>query len=100
MRVGTNSLSLGDYIWNRTAPGVAESRLRLGACRHCVGRWPGAQGGRKLMAAQDDVDRAMSPLRVFGAELRYYRTRAGMSQDQLGARVYCSGDLVGKIENG
>jgi transcriptional regulator with XRE-family HTH domain len=52
------------------------------------------------MAAQDDVDRAMSPLRVFGAELRYYRTRAGMSQDQLGARVYCSGDLVGKIENG
>jgi len=52
------------------------------------------------MAALDDFDPAISPLRVFGAELRHYRTRAGMSQDQLGARVYCSGDLVGKVENG
>jgi transcriptional regulator with XRE-family HTH domain len=52
------------------------------------------------MAARDDFDSAMSPLRVFGAELRHYRTRAGMSQDQLGGRVYCSGDLVGKVENG
>jgi transcriptional regulator with XRE-family HTH domain len=32
--------------------------------------------------------------------LRHYRTRAEMSQDQLGALIYCSGDLVGKIENG
>ncbi len=52
------------------------------------------------MAALDDLDPAMSPLRVFGAELRHYRTRAGLSQEQLGGRVYCSGDLVGKIENG
>jgi transcriptional regulator with XRE-family HTH domain len=52
------------------------------------------------MAALDNFDPAISPLRVFGAELRHYRTRAGMSQDQLGARVYCSGDLVGKVENG
>jgi transcriptional regulator with XRE-family HTH domain len=37
---------------------------------------------------------------VFGAELRHYRTNAGMSQEQLGARVYCSGDLIGKVENG
>jgi transcriptional regulator with XRE-family HTH domain len=50
--------------------------------------------------ASRDFDSAGSPLRVFGAELRHYRTRAGLSQDQLGARVYCSGDLVGKIENG
>ena len=50
--------------------------------------------------ASRDSDLAASPLRVFGAELRHYRTRAGMSQDQLGARVYCSGDLIGKIENG
>jgi transcriptional regulator with XRE-family HTH domain len=47
-----------------------------------------------------DFDPAGSPLRVFGAELRYYRTKAGLSQDQLGSRVYCSGDLVGKVENG
>jgi len=52
------------------------------------------------MAAQDDFGSAVSPLRVFGAELRHYRIRAGISQDQLGARVYCSGDLIGKVENG
>ena len=52
------------------------------------------------MAAQDGFGSAMSPLRVFGAELRHYRTRAGWSQEQLGARVYCSADLVGKVENG
>ncbi len=52
------------------------------------------------MAAQDDFGSAMSPLRVFGAELRHYRTNAGLSQEQLGARVYCSGDLIGKVENG
>jgi transcriptional regulator with XRE-family HTH domain len=50
--------------------------------------------------ASRDFDPAGSPLRVFGAELRYYRTRAGLSQEQLGIHVYCSGDLVGKIENG
>jgi transcriptional regulator with XRE-family HTH domain len=42
----------------------------------------------------------VSPLRVFGAMLRHYRVKAGMSQEQLGALVYCSGDLIGKIENG
>lgn len=51
------------------------------------------------MAARD-LDLAASPLRVFGAMLRRYRVKAGMSQEQLGARVFCSGDLIGKIENG
>jgi transcriptional regulator with XRE-family HTH domain len=32
--------------------------------------------------------------------LRFYRTQAGLSQEQLGARVYLSGDMIGKIENG
>jgi transcriptional regulator with XRE-family HTH domain len=50
------------------------------------------------MAPASDPDG--SPLRVFGAMLRFYRTKAAMSQDQLGARAYCSGDLVGKVENG
>ena len=45
-------------------------------------------------------DRAASPLRVFGAMLRSYRVKAGMSLEQLGARVYLSDDMVGKIENG
>lgn len=52
------------------------------------------------MAAQADFGSGVSPLRVFGAELRHYRTTAGLPQEQLGARVYCSGDLIGKIETG
>jgi DNA-binding XRE family transcriptional regulator len=32
--------------------------------------------------------------------LRYYRSKAGMSQDQLGTLAYCSGDTVGKVEMG
>jgi transcriptional regulator with XRE-family HTH domain len=51
------------------------------------------------MAARDS-DVAASPLRAFGAMLRYYRTRTGMSLDQVAARVYCSADLIGKIEKG
>jgi len=42
----------------------------------------------------------MSPLGVFGAELRYYRNRAGMSQELLAGRVFCSADLIAKIEKG
>lgn len=37
---------------------------------------------------------------MFGAMLRHYRTRAGLSQEQLGARVYLSSDMIGKIEQG
>lgn len=51
------------------------------------------------MAGRDD-ENGSSPRRVFGAMLRYYRTRAGMSQEQLGARVYLSSDMIGKIEQG
>jgi transcriptional regulator with XRE-family HTH domain len=50
--------------------------------------------------AARELDLAVSPLRVFGAMLRRYRVKAGMSQEQLGARVFCSADLIGKIENG
>jgi transcriptional regulator with XRE-family HTH domain len=52
------------------------------------------------MTARDDFGSALGPLRVFGAELRHYRVKAGISQEQLGARVSCSGDLIGKVENG
>lgn len=47
-----------------------------------------------------DADNTPSPLRVFGQMLRFYRTRSGLSQDQLGARVYMSGDMIGKVETG
>src|SRR6266446_821162 len=48
--------------------------------------------------ASRNFDPAASPLGVFGSMLRYYRTRAGISQEELGARIHFSGDLVGKIE--
>ncbi len=52
------------------------------------------------MAGNGNSGSGSSPRRVFGNLLRHYRARAGMSQDQLGARVYLSGDMIGKIEQG
>jgi len=43
---------------------------------------------------------AESPRRVFGAMLAYYRSHAGMSPEQLGARVFLSGSQIRKIEAG
>src|SRR6266851_9453896 len=57
-------------------------------------------GGGKLVPARKDFGSGMSPLGVFGAELRYYRNRAGMSQELLAGRVFCSADLIAKIEKG
>src|SRR2546423_3500998 len=34
----------------------------------------------------------------FGAELRYWRNRRGLSLAQLGRAVYVSADLIGKVE--
>jgi transcriptional regulator with XRE-family HTH domain len=53
-----------------------------------------------MLVASRDLDRAASPLLVFGGMLRRYRVKAGMSLEQLGALVYLSDDMVGKIENG
>jgi transcriptional regulator with XRE-family HTH domain len=47
-----------------------------------------------------DVDRAGTPLGVFGAELRYYRTNADLSQGDLAAKVHVSHDVISKIETG
>lgn len=41
-----------------------------------------------------------TPQGVFGAELRYYRERAGLSQTDLAALVNVSHDVISKIENG
>jgi DNA-binding XRE family transcriptional regulator len=48
----------------------------------------------------NDADRAGTPAGVFGAELRYYRTRAGLSQKELAVRVHVSNDVISKIETG
>lgn len=47
-----------------------------------------------------DIDRAGTPLGVFGSELRYYRTNAGLSQGDLAAKVHVSHDVISKIETG
>ena len=41
-----------------------------------------------------------NPRVVFGRMLRHYRTQAGLSREQLGSRVYLTGDMVAKIERG
>ncbi len=48
----------------------------------------------------NDAERAGTPAGVFGAELRYYRTRAGLSQKDLAARANVSHDVISKIETG
>jgi transcriptional regulator with XRE-family HTH domain len=47
-----------------------------------------------------DNDQDGTPQGVFGAELRYYRERAGLSQTELAALVNVSHDVISKIENG
>ena len=48
----------------------------------------------------NDAARAGTPAGVFGAELRFYRTRAGLSQKDLAARATVSHDVISKIETG
>jgi transcriptional regulator with XRE-family HTH domain len=50
------------------------------------------------MPREDDLDG--TPQGVFGAELRYYRERAGLSQTDLAALVNISHDVISKIETG
>ena len=46
------------------------------------------------------ADRARTPAGEFGAELRFYRTRAGLSQKDLATLVHVSNDVISKIETG
>jgi len=48
----------------------------------------------------NDAGRAGTPEGVFGAELRYYRIRAGLSQKDLASRANVSHDVISKIETG
>jgi transcriptional regulator with XRE-family HTH domain len=41
-----------------------------------------------------------TPRAVFGAMLRHYRARAGLTQDKLGALAHVSGKLISAYENG
>jgi transcriptional regulator with XRE-family HTH domain len=52
------------------------------------------------MPMQRDNDQDGTPQGVFGAELRYHRERAGLSQTDLAALVNVSHDVISKIETG
>ena len=56
--------------------------------------------GLRAAAQPNDADRAGTPAGVFGAELRFYRTRAGLSQKDLAAQANVSHDVISKIETG
>ncbi|MFD9573463.1 Scr1 family TA system antitoxin-like transcriptional regulator [Streptomyces sp. NPDC059982] len=47
-----------------------------------------------------ELDPSASPLDYFGSELRRLREAADLTQEQLGAIVFCTGSLIGQIENG
>lgn len=44
------------------------------------------------------LDPTASAAALFGAKLRKYREANGWTQDQLGEKVFCTGDLISKIE--
>ncbi|MFD3998822.1 Scr1 family TA system antitoxin-like transcriptional regulator [Streptomyces sp. NPDC058583] len=45
------------------------------------------------------LDPSASPLDYYGSELRRLREAAGLGQSQLGGIVFCTGSLIGQIEN-
>jgi transcriptional regulator with XRE-family HTH domain len=45
-------------------------------------------------------DTGVSPLKVFGKMLKFYRNRSGLTSDQLGTLVNLSGSAIRKIESG
>lgn len=50
------------------------------------------------MTRRKDIDPTSSAAALFAHKLRRHRDARGWSQDQLGARAFCSDDLISKIE--
>ncbi|MCD9900641.1 Scr1 family TA system antitoxin-like transcriptional regulator [Streptomyces cyaneofuscatus] len=50
------------------------------------------------MANIQTLDPSASPLSYFGSELRRMREAHGLKQSELGAKLYCTGSLIGQIE--
>src|SRR5947209_7262658 len=80
-----HSLLRKDYRWERDRP----------LCPVIVAPGPPSPRG-----CRTNAEHAGTPAGVFGAELRYYRTRAGLSQKDMAALVHVSNDVISKIETG
>ncbi|KPI24447.1 helix-turn-helix domain protein [Actinobacteria bacterium OK074] len=52
------------------------------------------------MSAPKNLNPGSSPRALLGAELRYAREKANLSQDELGATLFVSGSFIGQLEAG
>jgi transcriptional regulator with XRE-family HTH domain len=52
------------------------------------------------MPGPKDLDPSSSPRALLGAELRHAREKSGLSQEELGIRLFVSGSFVGQLEAG
>lgn len=60
---------------------------------------PALSGRPHAVVQPKELNPFDSPQSFYGAELRRLREKAGLSQEALGERVFCSGAYVGQIES-